>query len=346
MTNLLEPWVLLRLAAGLVSCLLFLRAAMTSQKVLRHFDLHRATEGQLALEKQIDLSATFARVGAVLQTLSLVFLALAADRLSHGVRGAMCAYGVFSAHEWGFRSLVATGSVALLAAVLTQLYAFDRRVRGFELARPLAFLTCAMAPLSLFDLAVAGKFLLGLDLTVVASCCSVQLDPVAVQGSGFATGPRLLFTAAAVVGTALAIGASLLAARQPTRRRIILAGAVSLVALPAALGASILEVAPHAFEIPTHVCPFCLLKGEVLGIGYPLFGALFLASTIGAGVAASAILTAWHGRSSAGDVALFEFAPRRLRASALAWACALVVGTIPVVRFFLIGGGASLFGPG
>ena len=106
--NLLEPWVLLRLVAGLVACLLFARGAMTAQKVLRHFDVKRSTEGQLALEKQIDLAATFVRVGAVVQVLALALSALAADRMSRGVRGAMCAYGVFSANEWGFRSLAVT----------------------------------------------------------------------------------------------------------------------------------------------------------------------------------------------------------------------------------------------
>ena len=59
--NLLEPWVLLRLVAGLCACLLFARGALVAQKVLRHFDVQRATEGQLALEKQIELGATFVR---------------------------------------------------------------------------------------------------------------------------------------------------------------------------------------------------------------------------------------------------------------------------------------------
>ena len=54
MTNFLEPWVLLRLAAGVVAFALFTRGAMTAQKVLRHFDVRRATEGQLALEKQLE----------------------------------------------------------------------------------------------------------------------------------------------------------------------------------------------------------------------------------------------------------------------------------------------------
>lgn len=339
MTNFLEPWVLLRLAAGVVAFALFARGAMTAQKVLRHFDVRRATEGQLALEKQLELAATFSRVAAVVQILALALSALAADRLSRGVRGAMCAYGVFSAHEWGFRSLAATVGVALVAGTVTQLYAFDARVRTLDLARPLSIATCLMAPLSLIDLAAASKFLLGLDLSVVASCCSVQLDPVAATGETFASGPRVLFTVLGALGAVLAIGAALFAARSPSRPRVLVAGAVSVLALPAALAASVLEVAPHAFEVPTHVCPFCLLRPDVFALGYPLYGALFLATAWASGAAVSAILS----RGGPAQAALGDFAARRLRRGAMAWGCALVLGALPVIRFAIVSGGASLF---
>lgn len=339
MSNLLEPWVLLRLAAGLVAFALFARAAITAQRVLRHFDVRRATEGQLALEKRIELAATFARVAAVVQVATLALSALTADRLSRGVRGAMCAYGVFSAHEWGFRALAVTGGVALAAGIVTQLYAFDARVRTLDLARPLAIATCVMAPLAAIDLFTTGKFLLGLDLSVVASCCSVQLDPVAATGETYATGPRVLFTAIAFGGTVLSIAAALLAARRPSRAAILGAGLLSVLTLPAALAASVLEVAPHAFEVPSHVCPFCLLRSDVFAIGYPLYGALFLATSWAGGAAVSAGLA----RGSAASAALGEFAARRLRFGAIAWGLALVLGAFPVVRFAIVGGGASLF---
>lgn len=338
MDNLLEPWVLLRLVAGLVAFLLFARAAITSQRVLRHFDARRATEGQLALEKRIELAATFARVAAVVQFLALGLSALAADRLSHGVRGAMCAYGVFTAHPWGVRSLVATALVALAAGIVTQLYAFDARVKSLDLARPIALVTCAMAPLAALDLASAAKFFLGLDLTVVASCCSVQLDAVAASGEAPIAGPRVLATGLALVGTLASIGLALLAARSPSRPRVLVAGAVSLVTMPLALAASVLEVAPHAFEVPTHVCPFCLLKADVFGIGYPLFGAIFFAAAWAGGAAVSALFV----RPSVGS-ALAVFAPRRLRLGAAAWSVALVVAAIPVVRYAIVSNGASLF---
>ena len=129
MNGLLEPWVLLRIVAGLTTTLLFLFGARTAVRVLRHFDLSRATEGQLALERQIELSSTFVRVGTVVQVASLALTMLAAERLSHGIRGAMCAYGVFASNNLGFPSLFVTIGVAIAAGVLAQLYAFDARVR-------------------------------------------------------------------------------------------------------------------------------------------------------------------------------------------------------------------------
>lgn len=340
MNNLLEPWVLLRLAAGLVAFLLFVRGAMTAQKVLRRFDVGRATEGQLALERQMELASTFVRIGAVVQVLALALSALAADRLSRGVRGAMCAYGVFSANEWGFRSLAMTGAVALAAGVLTQVLAFDARVRAMDLARVVSTFTLAMAPLAALDLAFAYEFLSRLDLTAVASCCSVQLDPVAASGdAGFAGGPRVVATLVAALGTVASIAAALLAARAPTRRRVAAAGLVTLVTLPAALAASVLEVAPHAFEVPQHVCPFCLLRSDVLAIGYPLYGALLLAAVWAGGAAVSALFA----RAEAARDALAPFARKRLVRGAAAWAIALVLGAAPVVRFAIVSGGGSLF---
>jgi hypothetical protein len=339
MTNLLEPWVLLRIIAGLVAAVLFLRGAITAGRVLRHFDVAKATEGQLALEKQLELSASFVRVATVVQVASLVLTVLAADRLSHGIRGAMCAYGVFAANDDGFRALFLTIAVAVLAGILAQVYAFDARVRGMDLVRPLAIATLAFAPLAAGDLFLTARFLTKLDLSVVASCCSVNLDAAAAGNGGYATGPRALTTVLAPIAVGSSIVVALLASRRPTAPRVAFAGALAVLALPIALGACVLEVAPHAFEVPQHVCPFCLLKADVLGLGYPLFGAIFLAVVWGAGAAVSGLLA----RGPAAHAAFGPFARRLLVREAVAWGVALALGLAPIVRYAIVAGGASLF---
>jgi hypothetical protein len=340
--NLLEPWILLRLAAGLVAVVLFTRAAQTSWRILRHFDVGRSTEGQLALERQADLSSTLVRVATVVQVALLALSMLAGDRLSASIRGAMCGYGVFHATPWGFRSLAATAGTAVAAGVVSELYALDARVRSFDLARPLAIATLVLAPIAAVDFGLASAFGLNLDLSVVASCCSVQLDAVAagVAGpEGLGPSMRTIATLGAALAIALSVVLAILATRRPRAGAIVAAGAASLLAFPFAIAASVLEVAPHAFELPQHVCPFCLLRASVLGLGYPLFGASLLAVTCGLGVALGALLS----RTEPSRAALVGFARDRLRREAFAWVAVLLLGALPIVRYAVVTGGASLF---
>lgn len=334
-----EPWIFLRWLGGAVAAVLMLRAAITSARVLKSWDVVRVTEGQLLLERRVELAATFVRVGAAALVMSLLLSILGADKLSHGIRGAMCAYGTFHSNEWGFPALETTLAAAVATALLAQLYAFDARVRGPELVRPLAAATLLVAPLAIADLAMQTKFLLGLDLSVVASCCSVQLDAVTAGQESTIEGPRVLVTwlAPALLVASAALG--LLVARRPTRARVTVIGALAVATIPIAVAAAILEVGPHAFEAPQHHCPFCLFRSDVLGIGYVLFGALFVALSWSAGAG----LAALFARGPLARAALPDFARDRLRKAALAWMLALVVSAIPVIRYAIVAHGAPLF---
>jgi hypothetical protein len=137
----------------------------------------------------------------------------------------------------------------------------------------------------------------------------------------------------------VSIGTALLAARRPHRGTVTLAALAAAVTFPFAVAASVLEVAPHAFEVPQHVCPFCLLRGDALGLGYPLFGAIFLAFVWGVGAGVSALVA----RGKAPREALPTFARERLHRAAIAWGVALAAGILPVVRYAIVSGGGSLF---
>jgi hypothetical protein len=267
---------------------------------------------------------------------------LAGDRLSAAIRGAMCGYGVFHASPWGFRSLYATAGTAVAAGIVSELYSLDARVRTFDLARSLAIATLVLAPLAALDFGLASAFALDLDLSVVASCCSVQLDAIAAGAAGpggLGTAARTFASAGAGVSIATAVGLAVFVVRRPRSGHIVAAGIASLVAFPFAIAATLLEVAPHAFELPQHVCPFCLLRPSVLGIGYPLFGAILLAVTWGAGAALGASLS----RTEASRSALRGFAQDRFRREAVAWMAVVFFAVLPVARYAVVSGGVSLF---
>ncbi len=333
--NLFEPWIFLRLVVGLGAALLFLRSAYTAVRVLRRFDVARASEGQLVLEKNLQLTSTLVRVALVLQVVGLALSALAAERMRHEIRGAMCGYGVFAANAYGFPALGLTVATALAAGVAAQVYALDARMRDMSLARPIAVATLVLAGLSLADFVATATFLSKLDLSVVATCCSVELDTRVSTASGYVDGPHALMRIVAPVAMLAAALTSALAARRPRRSTGFFAGAVTFAAFPIAIAFAILETAPHTFEVPQHTCPFCLLKGDALGLGYFLFGALFVAFVWAVGAGVGALL--------AGDREEWGvFAKQRLRRDAVAWLVALALGIAPVIRYAWVSGGHLL----
>jgi hypothetical protein len=251
----------------------------------------------------------------------------------------MCGYGVFAQNKWGWLAL-GVGIVASLAAgVMLQLLSLDRRVRGLDLMRSLSLAAVALAPLVALDFGLSLSWLTKLDLSITASCCSTTLDAARRDASPFWQGPRLAAAWGAVVLVPLTIGAALFARRRPDRARAFVSGAAALVVLPVALAAAVLEVAPHVYDVPEHLCPFCLFKTDAWFIGYPLFGAIFLAATWGLGAAAAAVLaTGSHARE-----AFPSFARSRLGLQAWAWAIAFGVGAAPVVLHAVTAPGASLF---
>lgn len=340
--NLLEPWILFRLASGLVAALLFARTAWTGIRVLRFFHLRSVSEGQLALERQAELAATSARVGAVVATASLLLSAAAADRLTPALRGAMCGYGVVHANAYGPTSIVLTVVVAIAAFVHIELLALDRRTRSLALARPLAIGGILLCLLTLVDLSFASWWLGGLDLGVVASCCSTGADAAAagVGDRGAAAGPRVFVTALSIVVALATIALAVVGTRRPRRGLAVAVGALAAVLLPAGALAIVLEVAPHVYEVPHHRCPYCLLRGDAWYLGYPLFGALIVGVTSAVGVALGALLA----RRAEGEPDPFPaFAAPALSRTAVALGVALALAAFPVLRYAWVSDGAALF---
>lgn len=338
LVNLLSPWILVRLGAGLASAALFAHSAWVGLRVLRYFRLGATSEGQLALERQFELASASARVGAFLQASALLLSLSAADQLAPQLRGAMCGYGVVHATSWGPAALTATAVASLLAWILWRLLSLDRRVRSLAMMRPLAVSFSVVAAASLLDLALTAAWLGALDFTVVSSCCSSGLDEgSSIRPIGYGTSIQsiilLLAPPALVVAALLAWRGS----KINTRSSALWAGFSGLIALPPVLAAIPLIVAPYVYETPHHRCPYCLFRSDALWMGYPLLAALLLAASSSLGAALASWLTPREGG------AFESYLPSMLRTSALAWITILALSLAPVIRFLVLSGGIPLF---
>lgn len=339
LSNASNAWILLRLIAGAAALFLFVRASLTSRKVIRHFDVARATEGQLALERQQELATTLVRVGAGFQLANLLLTLLLAERLSHSIRGAMCGYGVFASVPNGLWVVATSLAVALFAGIVSEIIRLDDRVRTLDLAKPVAHASLFLAVLSIVDFMSVSRFLLNLDLDVVASCCSTAIDSADGVAAHFLQAPRSLSLVALLVMVVAIAFAGRASFAPPPLAPNLSAAAASLVAAPLATLGIIFYVAPHLFEVPDHTCPFCLFGSRGYFLGYPLFGSLFFATVWSGGALMSTLLSL--SRVEVGR-ALAPFVRIRFRRVAIALSCTLVISVVSVARYQWLSGGAHL----
>lgn len=341
LTNLLHPLLLLRMIAALVVAVLVLFGARVAWQVLVRWQITRASEGQLLLERRAELVATLVQAALVMTVAGLALTVLAADRLAPSIRGAMCAYGVFGSTSTGFLALATSAAAAAACSLWVVVHRLDLRLATPVLTRRKFVALLFVVPLVLADLVAQLRFVLDLDFTVVASCCSTALDgTVAAIERAAPAGARDLASGVALSAGVGAVLAALLTRRRPVAGAAYAAGALSLVAAAAAVPAVLWVVAPYAYESPHHLCPFCLLRADAAGIGWPLFAALFVGTLLG--VALAVIETQKRAPGAAAEAAAMQRGVARWAAAA--WVLALVLAAAPVIRYLVLSGGVSLFG--
>jgi len=341
LSNLLRPFILARLLSGAAVASLAIVALFVTWQVLRRFELNQTSEAQLQLERRAELSATVMQTALGISVFNLALTALTADHLSEAIRGAMCAYGVFSANAHGFLPLWTSLAAATACVLWLALHRLDLALPEPRLTRRKFVALLAVAPLLLIDLWATLAWAFDLDLGVVATCCSATIDRAGVQtfGADPSAGRATLYYAAVAILT-LTIASLALLRRRPSRPlawiSALLSAASAGVSLPAIIG----YVAPHVYENPRHLCPFCLLHADAWGIGWPLFGALFAGAASGLSLA---VLESQR-RASGDGAAVSALEARVARLSLWSFAIVLTLFIVPVVRYAIISGGASLFG--
>jgi hypothetical protein len=232
-------------------------------------------------------------------------------------------------------------AAAVACAVWVIFHRLDLAMPAPVLTRRKFFALAILGPLVTADLVLTLAFVHSLDFSVIASCCSVYVDDTLVnrQAARWVVSPTWAGAVGLSAGGA-ALVSSAFAWRSPqsgwNRAAALISPVAAVAVLPAVLGV----VAPHVLGVPSHLCPFCLFHAQGYRIGWPLFGALFVAGVTGLGLGLVEL-----NRRVAGNLAPLLGLQRRLaRSSTLAWILALACGLVPVARYYFISGGVSVFG--
>lgn len=337
----LPPLLIVRLVASVTATVVVLAACRVALDALRSWRIGATTEGQLVLERRAELASTLVQGALVATIAGFVVALIAADRLASVVHGAMCAYGVLDGTAHGFAALGASLAAALGCALWLALHRLDLRLATPVLTRTKLLALLLLAPLVVADLVLDVTFVRELDLARTASCCSSSLDSDAAAVAHAAPAlARALSSAIALTAGLSAIALALATRRRPSALRAYATAAVSLVAAIAAGPAVLFVVGPYAYETPHHLCPFCLLRADVLGLGWPLYAALFLGLALGL-----ALAVVESQRAASGEPAEVSSLQRKLAGwTSIAWGAAIILSLTPIARYLIVSGGVPLFG--
>lgn len=331
----LSPAIVALVLAALATTGVVVAAAPFAWRVVRHWDLARASAGQVTLERRTYLVSTGVALVFLVEVAALVLFVVNADRMASQFVGAMCAVGTLNAAPGGFTTLNLKLVNFLLAGVWLVMHHVDQQAWDYPLTRAKYALLLVMAPLLAAETVALLVYLGGLDADVITSCCgslfSVDADTVAADLAGFPPGPAMAGFYAVMTLT-IALGG-----HYAWRRRGALPFALaSAGALVTAIAAVISFLSLYVYEHPHHHCPFDVIQGGYDYVGYALYLPLFAATVLGLGLGA---VHPFAG--SPGLAAVFPTLGRRLAVLATALFAlftAVATGIIASSNLILLGG--------
>ncbi len=279
----LHPGILALLVASGIICLIVVLSALYGVRIVRSWDLQSGSARQLRLERSTYLVSTFLSHAAGLQLISFFLFIFVVDRIHIYFTGAMCAAGVLNVNPYGYPALVLKLVNFFLFGLWLIINAVDNQAPDYPLIRKKYLFLVLLAPLIIVETYVFGKFIAGLNVEVITSCCGSLFS---VEQKGFASElaalPRVPTEIAFFLGMGLSIALGLVVAFRGRGRYLF--SLVSAATFLLSIASLISVISPYIYELPSHHCPFDILQREYDYIGYPLY-----LSLLGGGLAGMAV---------------------------------------------------------
>lgn len=337
----INHWII-ALYIGLAGLLgLFLYAAVIAVQILRGWDIDSMEEKQLLLERRSYLASTIIQYGFGVQMLSLLLFYMALDAVAGLLPGAMCATGALKANAYGFPALFIKMAVGFVCFGWIIVHHLDTKLEDYSLTRLKFTSLLILLPLLTADWIFQSLFFINLDPTIITSCCGVVFE---IEGEGFgsslASMPPGPMMAVFFVSGALFLSWGYMEARRPSRLGNYLFSFSSLIFFLLSIMAIISFISPYIYQIPSHHCPFDILKREYHYIGYPLYIFLFAATLLGTVCGFTEPLKRM-GESVL--KAVEELQRKTIRISLIFWALFVITSGLPIVYFHIRAKGGDLF---
>ncbi len=266
---LLSNEVIVYLLSETILYILLFVAFSSTLGLLKRWNFDAFTTEQFTLENRSYLVMTIIFFVMLLKVILLPYFVYTIDNLSDLIPGAMCGAGVVKANEYGNPLLSLKIIILFLSGLWLSMNSIDLKAKSYP------YLKLKSWFFVLIFLLLSAEFLLDIlyfthiETTNPVSCCSVIFGqtgganglPFGLDISKLLILFYLLFALVVLTTVSEMAVMSIIAS--------LLFGVIAYYSVVYFFGT-------YIYELPTHLCPFCMLQDHYFYVGYLLWGLLLL----------------------------------------------------------------------
>jgi len=264
----LSNQVLIFLFSESILFILGIIAFVGSLNILKNWDFNSTSIKQYRLEKSAYLIVLIILFTLIFKILLMPYFTYTIDKLSDIVPGAMCAAGVIAANEYGNPLLLVKIILLFLVGIWMIVNREDIKEPNYPYFKEKFWFFVLIFALMSVEFFLDISYFLNISLQQPVSCCSVIFGLSGDNKLPFGLTVTLL-----LVLFYLLYGLNMMLSFQ---KNSILLALFSLLFLYIAYSSVNHFFGTYIYELPTHICPFCMLQRDYYFVGYLLWTLLFL----------------------------------------------------------------------
>jgi len=264
----LSNQVLIFLFSETLLFLLSVIAFIGSIKILKDWDFNSTSIKQYKLEKSAYLIVLIILFTLIFKILLMPYFTYTIDKLSNIVPGAMCAAGVIGANEYGNPLLLVKIALLFLVGIWMIVNKEDIKEPNYPYFREKFWFFVVIFIFVCIEFFLDISYFLNISLEKPVSCCSVIF--------GLSGDNKLPFGLDITLLLVIFYLLYMLNIMLSLQKNYILLALSSMLFLYIAYSSVNHFFGTYIYELPTHICPFCMLQKDYYFVGYILWTLLFL----------------------------------------------------------------------
>ncbi|RUM66289.1 MAG: hypothetical protein DSZ06_03615 [Sulfurospirillum sp.] len=270
---LLQTPLLILLFSDFVILLTLTFAFVNALFILKDWDFHNNTKKQYRLQMKNYLISLIITVALVSKIVLLPYFAYTIDSLSDIVPGAMCAAGVIK--ENGYGGVLEIFRIVFIVFGMFWLFINneDQKAYDYPFIKRKYLLFIFIYAIAVFSFYLQIAYFFHIDLNRSVSCCSVIFGLSGDNALPFGLDNTKLLIILFLLATLTIYFAYF-------KNSFALSFGTILFSI-CAYYAVLYFFGIYIYEVPTHICPFCMLQSQYYYIGYLIWGVLLALLILG-----------------------------------------------------------------